>query len=364
MSQQPQSTQPDPCIDALEAVHADAAELFRQQTSASWVPRYLATRRLEQCLRPDSTWSVGYAPRSWMWLTDRLRRLGYSDAVLERSGLSLRTKNDTLVDRFRDRLTLGVRDSSGAIVGFTCRAAPDAEARCPKYLNSPTTPIYRKSEILFGLGELVGSQSRERHSVLVEGPLDAIAVSPTGTGPYAPLAACGTALTACHADVIARLATDGDVLVALDSDDAGRQAATHVLDLLRSRGIEPWALPLPDDADPAELVRQSGSAALAAALADVRTPLVDIVVENTIRAAGERLRWVEGRVATARAVMPLVARCSLLHTARLASKVARMCDLAPATVADELAAALERTTAITPPVKRRAADARHLSCRL
>lgn len=348
MGQQPQGAPHDMHVEALEAVHEDAAELFQRQLPSSWVPGYLATRRLEQCLQPSSVWSVGYAPRSWTWLTDRLRHLGYSDAVLECSGLSMRTKNDTLVDRFRDRLTLGVRDDRGALVGFTCRAAPDADARRPKYVNTPTTPLYRKSEVLFGLGELVASQSSDRVPVLVEGPLDAIAVAPTGTGPYAPLAACGTALTACHADVVANLAIDGDVVVALDSDDAGRQAATHALGLLRSRGIEPWGLRLPEGADPAELVRQSGPAALSSVLADVGTPLVDVVVENTIKAAGERLRWVEGRVTTARAVMPLIAMCSLLHAARLASKVARMCDLAPTTVADELAVELERTTRRSP----------------
>lgn len=358
MNQQPHGTRPDPCVDALEAVHADAAELFRHQIFSSWVPDYLAARRLERCLEPESLWSVGYAPRSWTWLTDRLRHLGYSDAVLEGSGLAMRARNDTLVDRFRDRLTLGVRNNGGAIVGFTCRAAPDAGERCPKYLNSPTTPIYRKSEVLFGLGELVASQSSDRMTVLVEGPLDAIAVAPTGTGPYAPLAACGTALTTCHAGVIVRLSSDGDVVVGLDSDEAGRHAAIHALDLLRSRGVEPWALRLPESADPAELVRQDGPAALSAALADLGTPLVDVVVENTIRAAGERLRWVEGRVTTARAVMPLVARCSLLHAARLASKVARMCDLAPATVADELARELERMTSHSG-IALRATDARH-----
>lgn len=363
MGQQTQSTHHDPCVDAFEAVHADAAMLFQQQISSSWVPEYLAERRLHECLRPDSVWSVGYAPRSWTWLTQRLRYLGYADAVLEGSGLCMRTKNDTLVDRFRDRMTLGVRNSTGAVVAFTCRAAPNAGVRCPKYLNSPTTPIYRKREVLFGLGELIASQPSERIPVLVEGPLDAIAVAPTGTGPYAPLAACGTALTACHVDVIANLSTGGDVVVALDSDEAGRRAADHALGLLRSHGIEPWALRLPEGVDPAEAVRRSGHAALSSALVDVGTPLVDVVVENTIRAAGDRLRWVEGRVTTARAVMPLIASCSLLHAARLASQVARMCDLAPATVADELAIALEQTTTSSWRDRRRATDARHLNPR-
>lgn len=337
-------------VQALLAVHADAADLFERQLASSWVPGYLAARSLDGCLRPDAVWAVGYAPPSWTWLTDRLRRLGYSDSVLECSGLSLRTKKDTLVDRFRDRLTLGVRDASGAIVGFTCRAAPGTDQKCPKYLNSPTTPIYRKSEILFGLGEATASVGACRTPVVVEGALDAIAVDPTGTGRYAPLASCGTALTAAHADLVTALATDGEVVVVLDADGPGRAAAAHALDLLRSRGIEPWTLALPDAADPADLVQGQGVPALTEALGAERTPLVDLVVENHIRDAGDRLRWVEGQVATARAAMPLVARCSLLHAARLASKVARLCDLAPETVADELAAELQRTAGAQPPL--------------
>jgi DNA primase len=267
--------------------------------------------------------------------------------VLEGSGLALRTRNGNLVDRFRDRMTLGIRDIHGDVVGFTCRAAPSADVSCPKYLNSPTTALYRKSEVLFGLGEASARHETDRVPVLVEGPLDAMAVDSSGLDRYAPLAACGTAFSTVHADLLAELSTTGEVVVALDDDGAGRRAAAHVLEVLRSRGIEPLAVDRVAD-DPAELLQVRGPTALAMVLSGSRRLLVEQVVEDVIRDAGDRLRWVEGRVLTARAVMPMVAQCSVVQAARIASKVARLCDLATETVADELRAELERSTISAP----------------
>ncbi len=333
-------------ILALLAVHADAAELYARQLGESWVPGYLASRSLDACLGPGSPWTVGYAPHSWTWLTDQLRAFGYSDTVLERSGLALRTRSGSIVDRFRDRLTLGIRDVDGDLVGFTCRAAPNRDPSCPKYLNSPTTDVYRKSEALFGLGEAAVHDASDRVPVLVEGPLDAMAVGSADLGRYVPLAVCGTAFSTVHANLVTELSTTGEVVVGLDDDGAGHRAAAHALEVLRSVGIEPMALDLGVAADdPASLLQRLGPAALASGLSSPKKLLADKVVEDVIRDAGDRLRWVEGQVLTARAVMPIVARCSPVQAARLANKVARLCHLAPETVANELHAELERSCA-------------------
>ncbi len=153
--------------EQLLAVHTDAAAYFETQVMASWVPGYLRERRLAAVLDPASPWTG---------LTDHLRTAGYSDHTIETSGLATRARTGRLVDRFRDRLMLPIRDVDGHVIAFIGRVAPDADSRAPKYLNSPETPLYRKSDAVFGLAETRLFWQAGATPVLVEGPLDAIAV--------------------------------------------------------------------------------------------------------------------------------------------------------------------------------------------
>jgi DNA primase catalytic core len=322
--------------ELLEA-HRLAQVFYREHLATAWVPEYLNSRSLSAAL--DDPWSAGYAPSAWHALTDRLRDSGLDDAALLASGLAAVNRNGRLIDRFRDRLMLPMRDPSGAVVGFIGRAHPDADPeRMPRYVNSPQTPIYRKSDLLYGLAEGRPALTRGARPTIVEGPLDAIAVSSGTDGRCAGLAACGTALTAAHVDALAA-AVDlhvSGLVVAMDADDAGLASARSALELFSPRRISPITALLPAGNDPASVLHDQGPAALTAALLDRAEPLADRVVDAEIAAAAPRLGWLEGRLHTARELAPLVASLPLDDIGRQAARIAQRLDLSIGVVQREI----------------------------
>lgn len=331
--------------ERLLAAHADAAEFYVSRRDASWVPDYLDSRALGGALLPGAPWLIGYAPDSWTALTDHLRQTGYSDQTLETSGLSLRARTGRLVDRFRDRLMLAIRDGDGQVAAFVGRAHPEADERTPKYLNSPTTAIYRKSEHLFGLAEARTAIGAGATPTVTEGPMDAVAVHLATDGRIAGVALCGTAISKSHAEAFASLppGPGWSVVVATDPDTAGYAAAQTAYHRLRAVGLVPWSADLPPGIDPAELLQVHGGDRLTAALTARARPLVDDLVDRRIAAWSDRLRWVEGRVGAVRAVAPLLAGLDPQHRQRLVRHVVDLTGVAPSTVTTEIAAAGRRT---------------------
>ena len=308
----------------LLSIHADAADILARQLATSWVPEYLNGRRLGAAAEPQAPWRLGYARPSWTSLTDQLRTLGYSDETIEASGLALRARTGRLVARFRDRLMLGVRDERGNVVAFVGRAHPGADARTPKYLNSPTTAVYRKGDHLFGLAEARSILQAGGTPVLVEGPLDALAVHVATNGRHAGIALCGTALTPEQAASLGahRTGPASPVIVALDADPAGWSATEVAYERLTEAGLFPWAADLPPGIDPAEVLRVHGAAQLTAALTTQARPLVDVLVDRRIGDWSDRLRWAEGQVGAVRHVAPLIAGVASHHRERLSQFVA------------------------------------------
>jgi DNA primase len=160
------------------------------------MPDYLTSRGLEAALSPP--WTAGYAPQQWRALTTHLRRAGAPEHVLLASGLVTRARNGSLVDRFRDRLMLPLRGETGDVIAFVGRAAPRADTTTPKYLNSPETALYSKHKYLYGTSEGRTLFARGARVVLVEGPLDAVAVTAGTDGRCIGLSTCGTAVTDDH----------------------------------------------------------------------------------------------------------------------------------------------------------------------
>ncbi|MBI4943585.1 MAG: toprim domain-containing protein [Actinobacteria bacterium] len=321
----------------LLEVHRLAQAFYRERLATAWVPEYLTGRSLSAAL--DDPWSAGYAPAAWHALTDRLRESGLYDAVLLASGLAAVNRNGRLIDRFRDRLMLPMRDPTGAVVGFIGRAHPEADPeRVPRYVNSPQTPIYRKSELLYGLAEARPALARGARPTIVEGPLDAIAVSSGTDGRCAGLAACGTALTAAHVDALAAAVDlrESGLVVAMDADDAGLASARSALELFSPRRISPTAALLPAGNDPASVLHDQGPAALTASLLDRAEHLADRVVDAEIAAAAPRLDWLEGRLHTARELAPLVASLPLDDIGRQAARIAQRLDLSIGVVQREI----------------------------
>jgi DNA primase len=155
----------------LVAINSETHRYYREQLltspAAQGPCRYLTQRRLAHVLAADSPWSVGYAPAGWTSLTDHLNHAGFGGEELLAAGVACRTRTGGIVDRFRDRIMLPQRDHNSDVVGFIGRAAPGASGHAPKYLNSPRTEIYNKSERLFGLNEQTAALA-EGIPVLVE----------------------------------------------------------------------------------------------------------------------------------------------------------------------------------------------------
>jgi DNA primase catalytic core len=243
-----------------------------QGATESWAARYMAGRGLA-----DAEWGV--APASWTGLSEHLQALGYTVDQLVDAGVTTRTRNGRLIDRFRHRIIFPVRDQAGAIVGVTARISPaETDDRASKYLNSPETAAYRKSELLLGLDPAaIARLAAGAHPVLVEGPTDHAALQLAAADLAArtgieivPVAACGTGITRAHLQAL-RDATGRDLMdliVALDPDTAGRTAAARVWDMLTpDEATQARALDLPAGTDPAQVASDTPDV-LATALAE------------------------------------------------------------------------------------------------
>ncbi|QGN34494.1 toprim domain-containing protein [Microlunatus sp. Gsoil 973] len=237
----------------LLGVVADSDAYFRSQVQRSWVPEYLAGRGLGTAVDGHG---IGYAPNGWTELTDHLRSLGYTDDHIEASGMATRARTGNLIDRFRDRMTLPLRDAAGDLVGFTARSGPDSDGEIPKYLNSPSTVIFKKSELMYGLGEHRQAIGLDSVPVICEGPLDAIAVDlvalRSGTD-LVGLATCGTAFTVAHAGELGKTRA-AEVCLAYDGDEAGNKAVERAWTKITDVGIKRVTIAeLPAGTDPASL---------------------------------------------------------------------------------------------------------------
>ena len=268
---------------ALQAL-TDAARFYRGQVERSWVPDYLNRRNLYSQLGPAG---LGHAPGGWATTRNHLRRHGHTDAVLVAAGLVRRTQQGRLVDVFRDRLMVPLTTSQGVLVGFTGRAIPDAADDVPKYLNSPASDIFAKHDLLYGLAEGAEALRRGAMPVLVEGPLDRLALTVAARGlAVVGLAPCGTAFGPRQARALLNtIGARRPVAVALDPDPAGRDATRRAWEVLTGAGAQHLRhVALPDGRDPAELVRNGRAKVLRHAIA-TSTPLAHAVADTTITAA-------------------------------------------------------------------------------
>lgn len=239
-----------------------AAQFFKDHYQDSAARQYLE-ERLKTGLTDHPTIVIGYAPAGSR-LVQHLRRHGATDQELIDAGLAKPAQGGGVIDVFRDRLILGIHNLDGDLVGFVGRARPGADPRVPKYLNTPTTRAFHKSEVLFGLPEYQDLVAKGADLVRVEGPFDALAIRLGTGGKAVGVAPLGTALTEQQAHAIAN--QGARVWEATDTDAAGQAAAARDHELLVRHGITAYDLPLlsPDGQpvkDPAELLARPGGAA-------------------------------------------------------------------------------------------------------
>lgn len=241
-----------------------AAAFFKEQYVGSGAAAYMR-KRLGTDLTDHPNIVVGHAPAGSR-LVQHLRRHGATDQELIDAGLAKPAQGGQgIIDVFRDRLMFGIHNLDGDLVGFVGRTLT-TNPRVPKYLNTPTTRAFHKSEILFGLPEHQNQVAQGADLVRVEGPFDALAITLTTDGRAVGVAPLGTALTEPQAQAIA--AQGVRVWEATDTDAAGQAAAARDHELLVRHGITAYDFPLlPPDGqpvkDPAELLaRPSGAEAL------------------------------------------------------------------------------------------------------
>ena len=327
-------TQPSE-VDTLRAVTAQACDLLTEPVRRRSANHYLLQRGIEaKALAED--WPLGYAPPGWTRLTDALRGAGFDDQVIQDAGLATRSSRGTLIDVFRDRVIFPIHDANSQVVGFSGRDLSGAPG-APKYLNTKRTAIFDKSAALYGLHALKHKHEQPVRPVVVEGPLDALAIAArtaqVGFRSLAPLASCGTAFTSRQAEMVTRIAraNDSRVVVAMDGDWAGRTAALAAGRTIRRVGTDVRLAILPNGTDPASYLANPLSD-LGALTHERALPLLTAEVQHAIAVQGDRMQWVEGRLGAVKEIASHLAEYPTVFAAGQLEWISRVLDVLPSTV--------------------------------
>jgi DNA primase len=238
---------------ALYDMHELAARAFQEglrEPGAGPAREYIAKRGITPALVEE--FGLGFSDPSGQGLVRLFREKGFTAEQLEASGLARRREDGSFYDYFRGRLMFPIQNESGKIVAFAGRALKDEE---PKYLNSPQTPVYQKSHVLYNLNRARNAIRKHDHAILVEGYMDVIGVSSAGVGEV--VASCGTALTSQQVRMLKRYSDR--VVVNFDPDNAGGNAAERSLQMFLDEGIHVRVLELENGLDPDEYVKQFGA---------------------------------------------------------------------------------------------------------
>ncbi len=255
------------------------ADHLRRAPDAEPARAYLRDRGLS--LETIERFQLGYAPAAWDWLLRQAPAAGFSAELLARAGLAVeRQERGGHYDRFRDRVMFPIRDPQGRCVAFGGRVLPGSTEGA-KYINSPETPVFSKSSLLYGLDSSRDAMARTGRAVVVEGYTDCLAARQIGCDDV--VAVLGTALGERHAKLLRRYA-DRLVLV-LDGDEAGRRRADEVLDVLLAEPIDIRIARMPDGVDPCEFALEQGREAFEA------------LVESAVDALDYRLEEAAAKVA-------------------------------------------------------------------
>ena len=288
--------------------HRVAAEFFAEQLAspgARVARRFLAERGFDRAAAEQ--FSAGFAPEGWDALLKHLRGRGYRDDELATAGLVSRAQSgDRVYDRFRGRLVWPIRDVAGATIGFGARRLLESD-QGPKYLNTPQTPLYDKSTVLYGLDLAKREIARRRQVVFVEGYTDVMACHLSGV-PTA-VATCGTAFGPEHIRAVRRLLMDddafrGEVVFTFDGDEAGRKAALRAFEEDQRFTASTFVAVEAGGLDPCDLRLERGPEAVADLVAS-RVPLFEFALRSTLERFD--LDSAEGRVQALRAAAPVVA---------------------------------------------------------
>jgi len=294
----------------LLAANVAAAEFYVAQLATPEAEPgrvFLGERGFDQSAA--ERFGIGFAPRGGA-LGKHLKTLGYTEDILVEAGLLGRGDRGDVYDRFRGRLVWPIRDVTGQTLGFGARKLLDDD-QGPKYLNTPETPVYHKSQVLYGLDLARKDIARGKQVVVVEGYTDVMACHLAGV--TTAVATCGTAFGVDHIKMIRRVMGDnanadvtgtGEVIFTFDPDAAGQKAASRAFAEEQRFAAQTFVAVAPDGLDPCDLRLNRGDDAVRR-LVKTRKPMFEFMIRRVL--AEHNLETVEGRVSALRASAPVVA---------------------------------------------------------
>lgn len=290
----------------LVAANAAAAEFYAaalQSDEAAPARQYLTERNFDA--EAARRFGCGFAPSGWDSLTKHLVRKGFEFKELEAAGLSRQGRRGPM-DRFHRRLLWPIRSSAGEVIGFGARRLFDDDPMEAKYINTPETLLYKKSNVMFGIDLAKRDIAKGHQAVVVEGYTDVMAMHLAGV--TTAVASCGTAFGDEHLAMLRRLMMDdsffrGELIYVFDGDAAGRAAALKAFGGEQNLAGQSFVAVAPDGMDPCDLRLRSGDGALRDLVAR-RTPLFEFAIRSAL--AEMDLDSAEGRVAALRRCVPMV----------------------------------------------------------
>lgn len=297
----------------LVAANAAAHEFYMERLrapDATMARKYLTDRNFD-----EAAWTqfgCGYAPDGWDTLTKHLLNRGFEFKELEAAGLSKQGRRGP-IDRFHRRLLWPIRNLGGDVIGFGARKLFDDDAMPGKYVNTPETLLYKKSQVLFGLDHAKREIAKSHQAVVVEGYTDVMAMHLAGV--KTAVAACGTAFGDDHFSALRRLLMDdnfwrGEIIFTFDGDAAGQAAALKAFLGDQKVSGQTYVVVTPDGEDPCELRQRAGDAALRDLVAR-REPLFDFALRQEIgKREDSRTRALtyDSQVEVMRWAVPIVAQ--------------------------------------------------------
>ena len=289
----------------LIEAHRLATAFYQEQLKspgAAHAREFLTQRGFDSSVAAH--FGVGYSPAGWDGLTTHLKANGFTPEEMVTAGLAVAGQRGNY-DRFRDRLMWPIRDAGSDTIGFGARKLSESDEG-PKYLNTPETPIYRKSQVLYGIDLARRDIAKSHQAVIVEGYTDVMACHVSGV--TTAVATCGTAFGSDHVKVLRRLLMDqddmrGEVIFTFDGDAAGRKAALKAYGEDQKFVANTFVAIEAHGLDPCDLRLQYGPEAVASLVAN-RVPLFEFVLRSTLEEFD--LGTAEGRVAAMRAVAPIL----------------------------------------------------------
>ena len=279
----------------VERIHTDSARIAQA---------FLAERGFS--MADADKFGVGYSPAAWDELTKHLRGRGFTEDEMLKAGLARRTTRGGLIDMFRGRLMWPINDLTGETIAFGARKLNPEDD--PKYLNTPETPIFKKSHVLYGADLAKREIAKRRQAVIVEGYTDVMACHLSGV-PTA-VATSGTSFGEDHVKVLRRLIMDtevsvGEIIFTFDGDAAGQKAAVRAFSLEEKFVTQTFVAVQPEGLDPCDLRLKHGEAAVRDLVAR-RVPLFEFAIKSVL--AKHDLNTREGQFAAIDEAAPIIVR--------------------------------------------------------